>query len=238
MAIVISVILLFVGIGVLIVIHFCIVGRAFRRGFGSNNSSNNMLVERGGLRSTSMSREDLEKLPCFDFKAKEKKVCSASTSPSPVDCAVCLENFKAGEKCRLLPLCRHSFHAECVDMWLLRTPFCPICRATADHIRVAEESSRYGGLENQLRNNGQMRTESGHLTEAAFETVGSQIEETDAGYQPGDNQTVMEGTQSSENGTLAIANGSHEGHDSETVSTQLRGGQLAAETESILRQTV
>ncbi|CDP02131.1 unnamed protein product [Coffea canephora] len=88
-----------------------------------------------------MSREELEKLPCFDFKAKEIK--GATPSPSPADCAVCLEGFKAGEKCRLLPLCCHSFHAECVDMWLLRTALCPICRGSADFNRAVEESSRY-----------------------------------------------------------------------------------------------
>ncbi|CAK9157480.1 unnamed protein product [Ilex paraguariensis] len=109
MAIFISVIFLFVGIGVLVVIHACIAGRAFRRGFGGSD-----MVERGGFGNTSMSQDDLEKLPCFDFIVKSK-------GSSPVDCAVCLENFKSGDKCRLLPLCRHSFHAKCVDSWLLKT---------------------------------------------------------------------------------------------------------------------
>ncbi|KAA8548083.1 hypothetical protein F0562_004656 [Nyssa sinensis] len=120
MVIVISVILLFVGIGVLILIHVCIVGRAFRRGFGNTST-----VENGRFGSRSMSQDDLEKLPCFDFKGGEK-------GSSTVDCAVCLDNFKVGDKCRLLPQCRHSFHAQCVDSWLLKTPICPICRTSAD----------------------------------------------------------------------------------------------------------
>ncbi|KAK4393011.1 RING-H2 finger protein ATL74 [Sesamum angolense] len=90
-----------------------------------------------------MSQDDIEKLPCFDFTAKEKGT-GTGTSPPP-DCAVCLENFRVGEKCRLLPSCNHSFHAECVDLWLLRTPICPICRAAADIMRSGslheEESS-------------------------------------------------------------------------------------------------
>ncbi|XP_027152703.1 uncharacterized protein LOC113752856 [Coffea eugenioides] len=114
MAIVILLVLLFVGIGIIVVIHICMVGRAFRRGFGNRNSSNNMVVERGELGSRSMSREEL---PCFDFKAKEIK--GATPSPCPADCAVCLEDFKAGEKCRLLPL------------------------GSADFDRAVEESSRY-----------------------------------------------------------------------------------------------
>ncbi|KAL3526037.1 hypothetical protein ACH5RR_014409 [Cinchona calisaya] len=185
-----------------------------------------MMQQRGrSLGSTSMSKEDLEKLPCFDFKAKELKGSSRTSSTSPVDCAVCLENFKVGEKCRLLPLCRHSFHAECVDMWLLRTPICPICRASADFTRVAEESNQNGDIGYQLRNYSQMRNESEHFMEAAFETG--------AGDQPRDDQTVMGSTQSSETGTPA--NGSYV---SETVAMEMRGSQLAAEFEARVHQTV
>ncbi|KAF8364735.1 hypothetical protein HHK36_015136 [Tetracentron sinense] len=138
MAIVVSVILLFVGIGVLVLIHVCIVGRAFRRGFNTGN-----MVERGSTGRTSMSQGDLQKLPCFDFKAVEK-------GTRPLDCAVCLENFKMGDKCRLLPLCNHSFHTKCIDLWLLKTPICPICRTSANSRKgqmvSGEESSRGIGL--------------------------------------------------------------------------------------------
>ncbi|KAL1538585.1 RING-H2 finger protein ATL56-like [Salvia divinorum] len=124
MAIVISVILLFLGMGVLVLIHVWIVGRTLRNDVGERRNAASA-VERGSLGSTSMSRDDIEKLPCFDFAAKAK-----GSSPAG-DCAVCLENFRAGERCRLLPSCNHSFHAECVDLWLLRAPVCPICRAAA-----------------------------------------------------------------------------------------------------------
>jgi E3 ubiquitin-protein ligase RNF13 len=70
---------------VLVLIHICIVGRVFRRGF-----SNGTMVERGWIGSTSMSRDDLDKLPCYDYIAKEERC-------SPVDCSVCLENFKMGD---------------------------------------------------------------------------------------------------------------------------------------------
>ncbi|KAL7100734.1 hypothetical protein ACP275_08G013400 [Erythranthe tilingii] len=131
MTVVISVVLLFLGIGALVLIHVCIVGRTLRSGVRerNGNSNNNNTVERESLGSTSMSRDDIEKLPCFDFVGKEK----GSISPA-ADCAVCLENFSAGERCRLLPTCNHSFHAECVDLWLLRTPVCPVCRAGADFV--------------------------------------------------------------------------------------------------------
>ncbi|KAH0696721.1 hypothetical protein KY290_014120 [Solanum tuberosum] len=135
MIIAISMILLFVGIGILILIHICIVGRAYRRGIGTTN-----IVERGILASNSMSHEDIEKLPSYAFQSKDK-------GTSPIECAVCLDNLKVGEKCRLLPLCNHSFHAECIDLWLLKTSICPMCRATADFLKGGSisggESSRY-----------------------------------------------------------------------------------------------
>ncbi|CAA0833760.1 E3 ubiquitin-protein ligase ATL23 [Striga hermonthica] len=126
MAILISLLLLVIGIGILILIHVCVVGRTLRQGIIARYS-----VERGRLGSRSLSRDEIEKLPCFDFQGKDEEKGATSTSPC-ADCAVCLEMFRAGEKCRLLPLCNHSFHAECVDVWLMKVSVCPICRADLD----------------------------------------------------------------------------------------------------------
>ncbi|XP_059284509.1 RING-H2 finger protein ATL3-like [Lycium ferocissimum] len=151
MMIAISMILLFVGIGTLIVIHVCIVGRAYRRGIGTTN-----MVERGSLASNSMSHEDIEKLPSYAFQSKNK-------GTSPIECAVCLDNLKVGEKCRLLPLCSHSFHAECIDLWLLKTSICPICRATAGGSISGGESSRYSESGRQ-----ELNGETAELAETIF----------------------------------------------------------------------
>ncbi|KAF5200760.1 Ring-h2 finger protein atl32 [Thalictrum thalictroides] len=145
--IVISVVLLLVGIGVLVLIHICIVGRAFRRGF---NVGNSMIVARRENICNSMSHDDVEKLPCFAYRAEEK------VSSSSADCAVCLENFRMGDKCRLLPICKHSFHAECVDSWLLKAPICPICRTNASTHKNSmalsgEEDSHFNDLRLQPR---------------------------------------------------------------------------------------
>ncbi|KAJ7974551.1 RING-H2 finger protein [Quillaja saponaria] len=122
MVIVLSVIILFVGIGFLVLIHVCFVWRVNRREVGV--SGNMVHRSSSGKTSMPMSRKDLEKLSCYDYIAKDK-------GSRPVDCAVCLENFNMGDKCRLLPMCKHSFHVQCVDTWLLKTPICPICRTRA-----------------------------------------------------------------------------------------------------------
>ncbi|KAG2714497.1 hypothetical protein I3760_03G030000 [Carya illinoinensis] len=159
MAIVLSVILLFGGVVLLVLIHVCIVGMAYGRGFPQGT-----IVERSSTGSTSMSRDDINKLPCYDYLAKDVR-------SSPVDCAVCLENFKMGEKCRLLPICKHSFHAQCVDAWLMKTPICPICRTCADSWKggsfSGEESRCFSDLSVELR--GSQTTASSHLSDIRIE---------------------------------------------------------------------
>ncbi|XP_040377146.1 E3 ubiquitin-protein ligase ATL4-like [Oryza brachyantha] len=54
----------------------------------------------------------------------------AALPKSSPDCAVCLSPFAPEAELRLLPACRHAFHASCVDAWLRTTPSCPLCRAT------------------------------------------------------------------------------------------------------------
>ncbi|KAF7011593.1 hypothetical protein CFC21_025872 [Triticum aestivum] len=46
------------------------------------------------------------------------------------ECAVCLGAFDAAadELLRVLPKCRHAFHADCVDTWLEAHSTCPVCR--------------------------------------------------------------------------------------------------------------
>ncbi|KAI3795236.1 hypothetical protein L1987_37885 [Smallanthus sonchifolius] len=44
------------------------------------------------------------------------------------ECTVCLSPFEAGQMIRVLPTCKHQFHAECIDKWLESHSSCPICR--------------------------------------------------------------------------------------------------------------
>ncbi|KAM7467802.1 hypothetical protein LguiB_015364 [Lonicera macranthoides] len=43
------------------------------------------------------------------------------------ECPICLDEFKDGERCRILS-CKHAFHISCVDVWLAENHTCPICR--------------------------------------------------------------------------------------------------------------
>lgn len=44
------------------------------------------------------------------------------------DCAICLDDYVAGELCRVFPVCKHMFHLSCIDNWLNMHLTCPVCR--------------------------------------------------------------------------------------------------------------
>lgn len=50
----------------------------------------------------------------------------AEEGPSQDQCPVCMEDFEQGQEVRLLP-CRHKFHPDCIDPWLLNVSgSCPL----------------------------------------------------------------------------------------------------------------
>ncbi|XP_016482302.1 E3 ubiquitin-protein ligase ATL4-like [Nicotiana tabacum] len=73
--------------------------------------------------SNRLSGRLFESLPLFSFG-------SVTGSLTGIDCAVCLSKFESHDQLRLLPLCCHAFHRECIDTWLLTNQSCPLCRST------------------------------------------------------------------------------------------------------------
>lgn len=67
------------------------------------------------------------------------------------ECAVCLSEFEDNQVLRTLPKCNHSFHVDCIDMWLYSHPNCPTCRTSImpspsslpeEHIHIQVEPVR------------------------------------------------------------------------------------------------
>ncbi|KAK9058241.1 hypothetical protein SSX86_023081 [Deinandra increscens subsp. villosa] len=86
----------------------------------------------------------IESLPLFTFSSLTGNIAG-------VDCAVCLSRFEAVDQLRLLPLCCHAFHAECIDAWLKSNQTCPLCRSTVNPTeddvlkKILSISGRTGG---------------------------------------------------------------------------------------------
>ncbi|XP_020257459.1 RING-H2 finger protein ATL56-like [Asparagus officinalis] len=135
MAIIISIILLLIGIGVLAFVHVCVLGRRLQGRNFNGDDGDGRRRERSSSEGSGLSNDDLKKLPCYYYAMRGRR-------RSASECAVCLEVFEDGDKCRMLPQCEHSFHVDCVDSWLLRAAVCPTCRASVDIICAGK-----GGVE-------------------------------------------------------------------------------------------
>lgn len=73
------------------------------------------------LHDSGLDQSHIDALPVFLYK-------EIMGLKEPFDCAVCLCEFSELDKLRLLPLCSHAFHIDCIDTWLLSNSTCPLCR--------------------------------------------------------------------------------------------------------------
>ena len=65
----------------------------------------------------------LDSLPLFTFRSVTGNLSGGG------DCAVCLSKFEPHDQLRLLPICCHAFHADCIDAWIVSNQTCPLCRS-------------------------------------------------------------------------------------------------------------
>lgn len=49
-----------------------------------------------------------------------------------LECAICLSEFLDDDLLRLLTVCCHVYHQECIDLWLGSHKTCPVCRQKLD----------------------------------------------------------------------------------------------------------
>ncbi|XP_062106806.1 RING-H2 finger protein ATL46 [Humulus lupulus] len=75
------------------------------------------------LHDSGLDQAFIDALPVFHYK-------EIVGLKEPFDCAVCLCEFSEKDKLRLLPVCSHAFHINCIDTWLLSNSTCPLCRGT------------------------------------------------------------------------------------------------------------
>ncbi|CAI5469095.1 unnamed protein product [Closterium sp. Yama58-4] len=68
--------------------------------------------------------DDNDKVPQNDDEALIASLAWACRR----ECAVCLGEYAAGERIKVVPACAHGFHADCIDLWLAAKTTCPICR--------------------------------------------------------------------------------------------------------------
>ncbi|CAK7336338.1 unnamed protein product [Dovyalis caffra] len=94
----------------------------FRRRYRSSNTSNFSdtlsVAESNELNTTGDQKEHVK----YQKETHGKDIGS--------ECPVCLSVFSDGEEVKQLSVCKHSFHAACIQMWLNSNSNCPVCRAS------------------------------------------------------------------------------------------------------------
>ncbi|RLN11882.1 E3 ubiquitin-protein ligase EL5-like [Panicum miliaceum] len=75
----------------------------------------------------------------YNRSSLQRKVADTAGEEAAA-CAVCLGAFEFKEMVRLLPVCLHLYHAECIDPWLRKHSTCPVCRSVTDPMMVMDVS--------------------------------------------------------------------------------------------------
>eukprot|EP00440_Ansanella_granifera_P002551 gb/GFBE01002775.1/.p1 GENE.gb/GFBE01002775.1/~~gb/GFBE01002775.1/.p1 ORF type:complete len:271 (+),score=42.86 gb/GFBE01002775.1/:1-813(+) len=75
---------------------------------------------------TSLNGTSDKGLSPTEIKALPLAVCEECDADT--ECSICLNCLEPGEPVRSLPSCGHSFHRSCIDLWLLRSADCPLCK--------------------------------------------------------------------------------------------------------------
>ncbi|GMH24502.1 hypothetical protein Nepgr_026345 [Nepenthes gracilis] len=85
----------------------------------SNSNDNNPAAQ---IANTGIKKKALKTFPTVIYSA------GLNLPGLDAECAICLSEFAAGERVRLLPKCNHGFHLRCIDRWLNSHSSCPTCR--------------------------------------------------------------------------------------------------------------
>ncbi|KAJ9176430.1 hypothetical protein P3X46_011740 [Hevea brasiliensis] len=65
----------------------------------------------------------IREIPTFQYRREGE-------GRSIYGCVVCLNEFQEQDMLRVLPNCSHSFHLDCIDIWLQSNANCPLCRSS------------------------------------------------------------------------------------------------------------
>jgi len=88
--------------------------------FGNGELADRIMEAQGQQRRARLNSSIIE-------RETQEAAWDEGLASDQTECVVCLTNFEAGCRVRVLP-CGHVFHTGCIDEWLGRDPHCPLCR--------------------------------------------------------------------------------------------------------------
>lgn len=70
-------------------------------------------------------------------------------TPSPeIKCEICHDAIQNGDILRMINVCNHSFHQECVDSWFENNQICPYCRCNVIEEPINNENENDNNVDN------------------------------------------------------------------------------------------
>lgn len=141
LTVVISLLLFCAGMAVMMAAYLCLVWSVslHERHGHRRLEENAKLPKQQGL-----SEADLQRLPTVECRKELGEERTPQSRGGEGECAVCLEPFRIGDWCRVIPACCHAFHVQCADAWLTKHSVCPICR-TSVACESGEKNGESGG---------------------------------------------------------------------------------------------
>ncbi|CAI0627485.1 unnamed protein product [Linum tenue] len=128
------------------------------------------------LHDSGLDQAFIDALPVFPYK-------DIMGLKEPFDCPVCLCEFSEKDKLRLLPICSHAFHIDCIDTWLLSNSTCPLCRGSLYSAGLSFENPVFD-MEAQLLRDEEVQSNA--------EGSGILVSVTNTGgKKPGENASIM-----------------------------------------------
>mmetsp|Transcript_29546 Transcript_29546/g.54215 ORF Transcript_29546/g.54215 Transcript_29546/m.54215 type:complete len:128 (-) Transcript_29546:192-575(-) len=97
-----------------------------------NNSNNNN--SDSSSKSERLGKYDSHRIPSIIFQeSTNMHVNDAQQQQQQPCCAICTDDFIAGERVMMLPPCRHLFHKKCIVPWLTQCKgCCPLCMSNVE----------------------------------------------------------------------------------------------------------
>lgn len=83
--------------------------------------------------------DTLKMAPALVFSAEMKPKLAGAEA----ECTICLTEFSEGEEIRVLSICKHGFHVQCIQTWLILHSSCPTCRRS--YLPPSPSSSEHSG---------------------------------------------------------------------------------------------
>ncbi|KAI3950489.1 hypothetical protein MKW92_017561 [Papaver armeniacum] len=142
-----AIICLFVVIVLVVILH--IYARCAFRRHARRRAALRQFAIGGGTAQIRLSEQEpkrglnpsvIASLPSFVYKQVDYH------TDHTIECSVCISSLEDEEIARILPNCNHTFHAECIDMWLVTHSTCPICRMEAEPVVQQVEQEQTGSV--------------------------------------------------------------------------------------------